>query len=200
MTRTAALLLLALMLGGVPALAAQEHGGDLLQLDAQRSSGGFRVRVIWLLGVNGTFGRIEGDVRRDRFHDSVRVAARVDAASLRMASARYENLARSPEFFDVARHPRISFTSDSFARQRLRDGGDLPGRLTVRGIEQPVRFTLLPADCARPAYDCPLRINGSIRRSQFGMDSHRATLADKVELDLRIYLQGDPAHETLTAG
>jgi len=76
----------------------------------------------------------------------------------------------------------------------------LSGQLTVRGVTQPVRFALLPAECGRPAYDCPIRVNGTIRRSQFGMGSHRGTLADKVELDFRIYAQAGTAGGALAPG
>ena len=194
------LVLLALAVTGADRVMAQQATAQSVQLDTQRSSGSFRVRLLWLLAVNGEFGRIAGEVRRDRFRDSLRVDVRVDAASLRMANPRQESLARSAEFFDVARHPQIEFASAAFGRQRLRGGGELPGLLTVRGIAQPVSLTLLPADCVRPARDCPLRVRGSIRRSQFGMDGHRATLADKVELDLRIYLRDDPVSDPLPAG
>jgi len=202
MRRKATLLLalLAVAAGAWREAAAQERAIDMVRLDTQRSSGGFRVRVVWLLAISGEFGRIDGEVRRDRFRDTLRVDAHIDAASLRMSSPRQEALARSSEFFDVAQYPQIDFASAPFARQRLYSGGELPGRLTVRGISQPVRFNLLPADCARPARDCPLRVNGAIRRSQFGMDGHRATLADKVELDFRIYVQDEPANETLAPG
>lgn len=172
---------------------AQGAGVDLIRLDASRSAGGFRVKLMWLLGIEGAFGRIDGSARVDRTHDTLRVDASIDASSLRMSSRRYENWAKSEDFFDVAHHPLIAFVSDEFARARLRGGGELPGRLTVRGITQPVRFALLPAECERPAYDCPIRVSGTIRRSQFGMDAHRGTLADKVELDFRVYAQAGPA-------
>lgn len=194
------LLLLFVVLCACMAGRAHAQDGGLVHLDASRSSGGFRVKVVWLLGINGDFGRIDGDVRLFPLRDTLRVYARVDATSLRMSSARYANWAKSEEFFDVARHPQIGFTSEEVPRARLRDGGDLSGWLTVRGVTQPVRFALLPAECARPAYDCPIRVNGTIRRSQFGMGSHRATLADKVELDFRIYALGGAGNGALTPG
>lgn len=172
---------------------AQSGAIDLIRLDASRSDGAFRVKLMWLLGIDGAFGHIDGDARVDRDRDVLRVAASIDASTLRMCSRRYENWAKSEDFFDVAHHPLIVFVSDEFARARLADGGELPGRLTVRGISRPVRFALLPAACERPAYDCPIRVRGTIRRSQFGMDAHRGTLADKVELDFRVYARPGPA-------
>ena len=168
-------------------LAPETPSGDLVRLDAARSEVGFRVKVMWLLGVRGHFGRIDGSVRTDPFRNQLRVDARIDVANVRMGSRSYEDWVKSEEFFDVQAHPQITFTSEPFPRARLRAGGDLPGELTVRGIRQPVRFDLLPSSCERPAFDCPIRVNGEIRRSMFGMGSHRGTLADKVELDFAVY-------------
>ena len=189
MHRARALLLLCGLLGGAgPAFARDGMPeGGIIRLDALRSDVGFRVKVLWLLGVRGHFGSVDGTVRLDPFRNELRVDARIDVASVRMSSASYEEWVKSPEFFDAATHPQILFTSDAFPRARLRAGGELPGQLTVRGVRQPVQFDLKPAECDRPAYDCPIRVAGAIRRSMFGMGSHRGTLADKVELDFTVY-------------
>lgn len=176
------------LLGGTgPALAGDPPRSEIIHLDATRSEVGFRVKVLWLLGVRGHFGDIDGSVRLDPFRNELRVDARIGVASVRMSSTSYEEWVKSPEFFDAAAHPQIEFSSEPFPRARLRAGGELPGELTVRGVRQPVRFDLQPAECDRPAYDCPIRVNGAIRRSTFGMGSHRGTLADKVELDFTVY-------------
>ncbi|MBX3687788.1 YceI family protein [Dokdonella sp.] len=180
--------------------ASASDDGRFMRLDAQRSSGSFRVKLIWLFGIDGEFGRIDGEIRRNDFRDSLQVTARVDVRNLHMASSRQETWAKSEEFFDAAHHPQLSFVSDEFARLRLREGGELTGRLTVRGITQPVRLELLPAQCAHPAFECPIRVNGSIRRSRFGMTSHRGTLADKVEIDFNIFVAGDTARDALAPG
>jgi polyisoprenoid-binding protein YceI len=170
-----------------PALAGDPAPDGIIRLDASRSDVGFRVKVMWLLGVRGHFGKVDGTVRLDPFRNELRVDARIDVASVHMGSSSYEEWVKSPEFFDVAAHPQIEFTSDAFPRARLRAGGELPGELTVRGVRQPVQFDLQPAECERPAYDCPIRVAGTIRRSMFGMGSHRGTLSDKVELDFTVY-------------
>jgi polyisoprenoid-binding protein YceI len=170
---------------------------DIIRLDAGRSDVGFRVKLIWLLGVRGHFGKMDGTVRLDSFRNELRVDARIDVAAVRMSNSSYEEWVKSPEFFDAAAYPQITFLSDPFPRSRLRAGGDLPGELTVRGISQPVRFDLLPSECEKPAFDCPIRVNGEIRRSAFGMGSHRGTLSDKVELDFTVYAVPPPrADET----
>lgn len=182
--RFASLLGLLVLVSAPPATAAE---GELIRLDATRSEVGFRVKVMWLLGVNGRFGKVEGTVRTDPFRNRLSVDARIDVASVSMGRRSYEDLVKSGEFFDAAHHPQILFESEPFPRARLKSGGELRGDLTMRGVRQPVRFDLRPAECDRPAYDCPIRVEGEVKRSQFGMGSHRGTLADRVDLEFSVF-------------
>ena len=177
-------LLFGLLLAPLPALAAE---GELIRLDASRSEVGFKVKVMWLLGVNGRFGRVEGTVRADPFRNRLTVDASIDVTSISMGRRSYEEWVKSEEFFDAAEYPRILFVSEPFPRARLQSGGELRGDLTMRGVRQPVRFDLRPADCDRPAYDCPIHVEGQVKRSQFGMGSHRGTLADRVDLEFSVF-------------
>jgi polyisoprenoid-binding protein YceI len=173
---------------------AQTPRHEVLQLDATRSRAGFTVKVLWLIGVGGEFGAVQGSLDIDRFRGTARVDARIAADDLHMRSARYENWAKSAEFFDAEHYPKIHFVSDDFPLVRLRTGGALDGALTLRGIARPVRFRILPADCAQPlAGACAVHAEGSIERSDFGMHSRRGTLADKVALRLQIFVLPEPS-------
>jgi polyisoprenoid-binding protein YceI len=173
---------------------------ELIQLDSPRSHADFKVKVLWLVGVSGRFGKVAGTVHVDAFRSQLRVDARIDVNSVDMSKRAYEEWVKSPEFFDVAHHPQIEFSSTAFPRARLRTGGELTGELTVRGIRQLVRFELLPSECSEPAYACPIRVEGAIRRSAFGMGSHSGTLGDKVELDFSVYALAAAGGPTLTPG
>ncbi len=169
--------------------AAPQAGqaGTVIELDSVRSAGEFRVKLMWLLTVRGEFGRVHGTVREDRFRDQLRVSASIDVDTVHMGRSSYEDWVKSPEFFDAARHPRIQFESAAIPRARLRNGGELRGDLEVRGVRGPVRFELLPATCTKPGFECAIHVHGTIRRSEFGMGSHRGTLSDKVDLDFSIF-------------
>lgn len=159
------------------------------QLDAGRSRGDFEVKVLWLVGVHGRFGKVHGTVAIDRLHGTVIADARIDVDTLTMRNRSYEDWAKSDEFFDAKAHPQIRFISDPFPFDLLRSGGAISGRLTLRGVERPVTFALAPSDCPQAiAGDCPVQANGAIRRSDFGMQSRRGTLSDKVDLGFSIYL------------
>lgn len=172
---------------------AQAPRHEILQFDAARSQAGFTIKVLWLIGVDGEFGTVRGNLDIDRFRGSARVDARIEADDLHMRSARNANWAKSAEFFDATHYPQIHFASDDFPLVRLRSGGRLDGTLTLRGIAKPATFHILPSECAQPlAGACAVRAEGSIERSDFGMHSRRGTLADKVALHLRIFVQPAP--------
>lgn len=177
---------LLLMAASVP--AAELPRAETMQLDSARSSAAFSVKVLWMIPVDGLFGNVRGTVVVDRFRSQARVDATIDADGVTMRRSNYESWVKSPEFFDAGNHPEIRFESETFPLSRLRTGGDLPGSLTMRGNKHPVLFQLLPSNCERPAIDCPAEASGTVRRSEFGMRSRRATLSDKVELSFSIHM------------
>jgi polyisoprenoid-binding protein YceI len=165
---------------------------ETLSLDSANSSAAFSVKVLWMFGVDGQFGSLHGQVAIDHSSGQATVDARIDANDVSMRRESALDWVKSAEFFDVAHYPEIRFRSDAFPLARLHDGGELPGSLTMRGITQPVLFDILPASCKRAAIDCPVEAAGTVRRSEFGMRTRRATLSDKVELGFSIRMS-EPA-------
>lgn len=169
------------------ALAAPAHGVERVRLDPTRSQAGFGIGVLLLFDVVGRFVKVDGEVEVDRERQEAVVDARIAADSVRIDGGSREDWARSAEFFDAEHFPEIRFRSELFPLARLASGGPLEGRLTLRGVTRNASFELLPAECAHPARDCPVRAKGVIRRSMFGMRTRRGTLSDKVILELSIY-------------
>ncbi|SFN52988.1 Polyisoprenoid-binding protein YceI [Dokdonella immobilis] len=192
--------LIAMMTLATTAPGAEPPRMETLQFDSKRSSAQFSVKVFWMIPVDGQFGGLRGEVVVDHFSSQARVDARIDADGVTMRRSAYENWVKSAEFFDVERYPEIRFHSDSFPISRLHGGGDLPGVLTMRGIEQSVLFQVQPSTCDRPAIDCDVMADGTVRRSEFGMTTRRASLSDKVELSfsVRIVAPAARAPEPMT--
>ena len=158
----------------------------------------FELTAVRVVRVRGGFQRFEGEVAALADGD-YRVTVRIDAASLAMDSPRYDNWARSDEFFDAGRHPQILFRSDAVPKQLLRRGGKLDGMLTLRGITRAASFDIAPVDCPEGALSCELAVTGEINRGQFGMRSRRMTLSERVRLDMRFLAMAPPfATETDT--
>jgi polyisoprenoid-binding protein YceI len=171
-------------------LAADEPGAASTQaLDPARSGADFEVKVLWLIGVHGRFGKVHGTVTVDRVQASAVADARIDVDTITMRNHTYEDWVKSDEFFDVRKYPQIRFVSDPVPIDRFRDGGAITGTLSVRGIDRKVTFELAPSACPEAvASACPVEANGSIQRSDFGMKSRRGTLSDKVDLGFSIYV------------
>ncbi|MEP6484672.1 MAG: YceI family protein [Rudaea sp.] len=171
-------------------------GADVFEIDSPKSHANFEVKVMWLVNVHGDFGAVKGSLTVDRFRGSANVEADIDADDLHMRTHSHETWAKSVEFFDSAHFPKIHFSSASFPLARLAAGGEIEGTLTLRGVEQPIRLTVDAADCKDPlSGECAVEAWGAIHRSEFGMQSRRGALSDKVQLRLSAFVKPLPTEK-----
>jgi polyisoprenoid-binding protein YceI len=106
------------------------------RLDPTGSSVEFQVPHFWgLITVKGHFHSYEGSLT---LGDAPAVKLTIDAASLHTGSAMRDKHLRAADFFDVTRHPQVTFVSDSVSR----DGGALRvnGTLRAGGGEVPLEI------------------------------------------------------------
>ncbi|UXI68470.1 YceI family protein [Tahibacter amnicola] len=177
-----------LALAGLCALTNCAATAETIALDRQRSSAEFTVRALWLMDISGRFSGVSGHVRIDAQAGQAQVEAVIDARRVDMRRQSHETWVKSAEFFDVAQFPVITFTSEPFPLAVLDSGGDIPGKLTVRGIQRPTRFHLAASQCpGRASRACPVQAEGAISRAEFGMRSRRGTLSDRVRLHFVIF-------------
>ncbi len=158
-----------------------------VRLDPKRSVADFDVGVLLFFRGRGNFASIEGEVSVDA-QQRATVSARIPVNSLDMRRADQERWARGPDFFDAERYPVIVFASEPVPLSRLREGGRLPGRLTIRGVERSVDFEIESSECEAPGYHCPVRASGWVKRSDFRLGEGRRTLSDRVRLRFEIML------------
>lgn len=95
-----------------------------------------------LLDAHGYFNAWQADVQLDSAAlDRSAVALTIDAASLTTRNDRRDTHLKSPDFFDVAKYPTITFTSKSVARTSPTTGvitGDLTMHGVTRSLQVPV--------------------------------------------------------------
>lgn len=134
---------------------------------------------------------IEPDRERGQFGVNVRISA----ASVRMDKTEHAAWASGPDCFDAARYPWIEFRAAAVSERVLREGGEVPGELTLRGITRKVSFTVSPSECPRPGIGCAVRASGEVQRSEFGMQARRFLLGDRVQLsfEIRVHESNAPA-------
>jgi len=175
---------IALLLSAAPLAAAD------LRIDPVRSRAEFSVRLLWVSNVSGAFDGIRGDVSIDHAAQTAVVRADIDTESIRMESARLRRWVLAPEFFDSVHYPTIHFESSPTPLLLLTEGGDVEGKLTLRGITQPVTFHLQGNRCSPESLvGCVLQLQGMIDRTDFEMRGRRGALADRVNLGMAIVLE-----------
>jgi polyisoprenoid-binding protein YceI len=161
-------------------------------LDASHSHLGFSVRHMMISNVRGEFGTLAGEVSYDPKHpEATRLDVTVDPASINTREAKRDAHLRSPDFFDVEKYPRITFSATHTRRRG--DMLEVTGNLTLRDTTREVTLTV---DEVTPEHVDPFgnrRIGATahtkIRRSDFGMQWNAALEAGGVLVGDEISLQ-----------
>lgn len=170
------------------ALPRGEASGRVL--DTARSEIGFALRTRWGQALRGRFPQWSGVIETlPGGAHQVRLSLATDAVEID-GSHTYTRLARGPGLFDAEHHPEVVFVSDPYGPALLREGGDLGGVLSIRGVSRQERFRIEPAGCERPAIECDVVGQGDIRRSRYAMEGYGYAVADRVRFTLRIRTAG----------
>ncbi|MEO6365587.1 MAG: YceI family protein [Luteimonas sp.] len=174
--------------------AAGANEADADEIDSVKSHFGFKLQTRWGKSFAGRFPRAQGTV--SSLPDGRRqVRLQLDTRAVEMVgSKRYSEFSRSEKFFDAARFPSIDFVSDPYPDALLHKGGDLSGKLTLRGITRREVFVVAPATCAQPLHECDVVARGSVRREDYGMDAYGYLLRGSVRFNLNVRVR--PQDET----
>jgi polyisoprenoid-binding protein YceI len=166
------------------------------ELDPVHSHLGFSVRHMMVSHQRGRFQGVTGTLTLDR-EDLTRshVEVTIDVATLDTHNTDRDNHLRSPDFFDVANHPKMTFVSREVKVQpdgELRVAGDL----TIRGTTHPVTLTAeaLSSESKDPFGNIRIGTSATakISRKEFGMvwnavlETGGIALADEVKLTLDV--------------
>jgi len=180
------------------------HAGDDLsplagpwEVDPTHSALEFVARYAVFTLVRGRFTAFSGTVVLDPLHlGATQIDVDIDASSVDTALPQRDAHLRSEDFFDVERHPRISFRSlgaTVLAPGRYTVHGDL----TIRGLTQPVR---LDVDAYGRAPDLlgnarlGLRATAKVQRAVWGITWNApvpgggVTLAEEVDIEIAVSL------------
>ncbi len=163
-------------------------------VDPAHSKIGFSVKHMGIATVRGEFTEFQGtlDVGENLASATARGTVKVQSVDTN-ESQRDEHL-RSPDFFDAAQYPELTFESTGIEA----DGDDafrITGNLTIHGVTQPIE---LRADVQGTDVDpwgnerVGLEIAGQLSRGDYGMTFNQALgsgnmlVSDKVKLALDI--------------
>ena len=116
-----------------PALAAASDWN----LDPYHSSVNFTVRHMMVSNVHGSFGKVSATAKYDgKDLKGAEVEAKIETASINTSDEKRDGHLKSPDFFDAAKYPSITFKSKSV--KPAKGGFDIEGDLTMHGVTKPV--------------------------------------------------------------
>lgn len=105
-------------------------------IDPIHSEVGFSVRHLMVSKVRGSFKTFEGTISIAENPVDSKVEVRIDASSVDTRDENRDTHLRSSDFFEVDKHPQITFVSTSVRPK----GNDyvVTGDLTIHGVTRPV--------------------------------------------------------------
>jgi polyisoprenoid-binding protein YceI len=183
-------------------LAAPAAFATQYQIDPVHSRAGFAIKHMMVSKVNGQFKSVKGTVDLDEGKpENTRIDAEIDASTIDTGDAKRDGHLKTPDFFDVANHPKITFKS-----KKVTSAGPgkykVDGDLTIRGVTKPVTLDVEGFDQAINTPWGTVKRGGTatttVNRKDFGvswqqnLDKGGVVLGDDVKINLDIEMDAKP--------
>ncbi len=178
------------------AVAVAPAAADVWQIDTAHSAAGFSVTHLMISTVRGEFGKTSGTIEYDgKDVASIKVDATIDAASINTREDKRDGHLKSPDFFDVAKYPTLTFKSKKVVPGT---GGtfQLVGDLTMHGVTKEVTLDVTGPSKVIKGMRGESRVAASaatkINRQDFGvkwnanLDAGGVVVSDTVAITLDI--------------
>ena len=139
--------------------------------------------------LQGRFDKTNGTVTLDRAAKTGSVDISIDSASISTGYVKRDEHLKSPDFFNVAEFPAITYKSTA-----MHFKGDKPasvdGNLTISGVTKPVTLTIDEFNCGTNPMskkdECGAAASAQIKRSDFGVNYGLPNIGDDVKLVFEI--------------
>ncbi|GAB3559735.1 YceI family protein [Spirosoma fluminis] len=158
-------------------------------MDKAHSKLGFTVTHLALTEVDGNFKTFDAKVTATKpdLSDAI-FELTADVNSISTDNERRDNHLKSPDFFDAAKYPTITFRSKSFQKVEGKKY-KIMGDLTMHGVTKPVTLDAVmngPVTMENPRgkqEKAGFKIAGTLKRSDFGVgSSSTVVVSDEVEI------------------
>ena len=163
-------------------------------VDPTHSNVSFSVKHLGIATVRGNFASFEGTLSVPEDLAGAKVSGSIDVVSVDTKEAGRDEHLRSPDFFDVASFPKLTFES---TRIDALDGDtfEVTGDLTLHGVTNEVTLTAVVEGTEVDPWGndrVGLSVTGQISRGDYGMKFNQALgsgnvmVSDKVKLSLDV--------------
>lgn len=180
------------------------------EIDPAHSSAQFAIRHLMVSTVRGEFSKVSGTVNLDE-QDPTKstVEAAIDTSSLNTRIAKRDDHLKSPDFFDIAQYPTMTFKSkkiEAVGENKFKVTGDL----TLHGVTKEVVLNV--EGSPKPIKDPmgKMRIGGGvttkINRKDFGLAYNKALetggvlIGEEVDITIDVELTQKPEAAAAAGG
>jgi polyisoprenoid-binding protein YceI len=193
--------LLSLALAAVLGAASLPAAAQSWDIDTSHSTVGFSVRHMMVTNVRGTFDKFTAKVHGDPSDPATaKISATIEVGSVDTRDAKRDDHLRSPDFFDAAKFPQMTFTSTKVEKTSATTA-KVTGDLTLRGVTKPVVLEVeytSPVKNPRGKAVVGASATGKINRKDFGVSWSRSldggglVVADEVTIQLDLqFVKGE---------
>jgi polyisoprenoid-binding protein YceI len=183
------------ILAGILMLGMTAYAQNTYSIDPAHSAADFKVKHMMISNVQGEFSNVKGLIIYDPAHlEAAKVDATVDVTTLNTRDADRDKHLKSPDFFDAAKFPSMTFQSTKFVQANGKT--QVQGNLTLHGVTKPV---VLDLDGPSPEVKDPwgnfrrgVTATTTLRRQDFGLvwnknlDGGGVLIGDDVTVTLNI--------------
>jgi polyisoprenoid-binding protein YceI len=158
---------------------------------------GKRLFFVTHLMVTGRFSDVQGTISLDE-HEPAHSQAEVTigAVSVDTRMAKRDKHLRTADFFDVERHPTLTFTSRRIETLDRASGHyRVMGDLTVRGVTREVALDshYVPTEGEGPTRRIKLTLTGPLKRRDFGIVWNNPLITIPDDLTVSLEVEATPA-------
>jgi polyisoprenoid-binding protein YceI len=175
----------ALLLAAAPAFAAQKY-----EIDQNHTYVTFTYNHFGFSNPVGKLEKVSGDLRLDTAdltQSSVNVTLPLDG--LHTGVPKLDDHLRSPDFFDAAKYPDITFKSTRVEKVGS-DGLKISGEMTAHGITKPVvldaKINKIGDNPMLKKPSAGFEADTTIKRSDFGVDKYAPGVSDEVHVHISL--------------
>jgi polyisoprenoid-binding protein YceI len=170
-------------------LPLMAQAADSYTIDPAHTYPLFSVSHFGYSTMHGRFDKSSGKITLDRSARNGTVDVTIEAASVSTGFAKRDEHLKSPDFFNAAEFPTITYKSGS-----INFKGDVPvsvpGKLTLLGVTKPVTLTIDAFKCGpnpmSKKEECGAAATAQIKRSDFGMKTFLPGVGDDIKLEFEI--------------
>ena len=153
-------------------------------IDASHSNAGFTVKHMMITNVRGEFTKLEGKVSWDPSKpEATQIEAVIDVDSISTREEKRDGHLKSPDFFDAAKYPKITFKSKS-VKAKGKEELSVTGDLSIHGVTKEVVLEVEGPSAPSTDPFGNLRIGATattkIKREDFGLTWNAALEAGGV--------------------